>query len=155
MGTTSSDGILRSWTLSPESFPIWDTHYRIAKYTQSDTLPISREFVVDNIWCTKGERYKNKITKSWDDDDGDEGIEIEEPRSTMLLAGASGLGEWGRPEPGTIYKGEKNVHSNGPMILIKPSKLRPSMYYGITSAGQLAAHTVRFDALSNIRNRHR
>lgn len=38
---------------------------------------------------------------------------------------------------------------------MKASKSRPSLYYSITNGGQLIAHTVRFDAASNLRNRHR
>jgi hypothetical protein len=154
IGTTSSDGIVRYWTLSPESFPLWDTHFKIAKYGNEDTLPISREFEEDNIWCVKGHRFRSKEIKSWIEDD-DEGIEQAKIRSTKLLAGAVGLGQWGKPEPGTIYKGEENVQSKGTVLCIKPAKLRPSMYYCITTGGQLAAHTIRFNALSNLRNRHR
>jgi hypothetical protein len=145
---------LRYWTLSPESFPLWDTHFKIAHYGNKDTLPITREFEEDNIWCVKGQRFRDKAPKSWiADDDG--GIEQVTIRSAKLLAGAISLGEWGKPEPGSIYKGEENVPSKGTVLNPKPAKLRPSMYYCITSGGQLAAHTIRFDALSNLRNRHR
>jgi hypothetical protein len=147
---------MRYWTLSPEIFPLWDTYYRVANFSYNDTLPITREFESDNIWCVKDQQWlKSKTTtKSWLSE-GDEGIEIEQIRSTMLLAGGLGLGEWGRKEPGTKYKGEEIANAKGVSISIQPSKNRPSMYYAITSGGQLGAHTVRFDATSNLRNRHR
>ncbi|GAA5801476.1 hypothetical protein HPULCUR_006924 [Helicostylum pulchrum] len=150
LGTTSTDGIMRYWTLSPESLPIWDTLYRLTDFDAQDTLPIPQEFESENIWCTKDNRYKHKSTHTWLTE-VDEGHK----KSTMLLAGALGLGEWGRPETGTIYKGETVVRAKGSVVSVKSSKLRPSVYYCITSGGQLAAHTVRFDATSNLRNRHR
>lgn len=150
IGTTSSGGTMRYWTLAPECLPIWDTFYRVADFDKQDTLPIIRDFEEENIWCTVDQRYKRRATKSWYTD-VDEGV----PRSTMMLVGALGLGEWGTPENGTRYKGEVIASSKGAAVSVKPSKLRPSVYYCITSGGQLAAHTVRFDATSNIRNRHR
>ncbi|KAF1799366.1 WD40-repeat-containing domain protein [Mucor lusitanicus] len=155
LGTTASDGTMRYYTLSPEAFPIWDTHYRITRYDQQDSLPIVRERKQGNIWFTKDQNYKYANAQSWKTDMWDEGEYIEEERSTMLLAGALGLGEWGRPEPGTIYKGEEIVNARGAVVKVIPSKLRPSMYYSITSGGQLTANIVRFDAASNLRNRHR
>lgn len=161
IGTTTTDGVMRYWTLSPEGFPLWDTFYRVANFSYNDTLPITREFESENIWCVKDQQwsYKSKAsttTKSWLSSVGDGGgEEIEKLRSTMLLAGALGLGEWGKPEPGTIYKGEDRVDAKGAVVSIQPSKTRPSMYYTITSGGQLGAHTILFDASSNLRNRHR
>lgn len=155
IGTTSSDGVMRYWTLSPENLPIWDTHYKVAQFSKEDTLPITREFEEDNKWCVKGQVFRDKKQISWMTDENDEGIEEIEMRSTKLLAGSLALGEWGKPDPGTIYKGEENVQSKGMALALKPANLRPSMYYCITSGGQLAAHTVRFDAQSNLRNRHR
>lgn len=155
IGTTSSDGVMRYWTLSPENLPIWDTHYKIAQFSKEDTLPITREFEEENKWCVKGQVFREKKQKSWMTVDDDEGIEHTEMKFTKLLAGSLAMGEWGKPDPGTIYKGEENVPSKGMALALKPAKLRPSMYYCITSGGQLAAHTVRFDAQSNLRNRHR
>ncbi|KAL9538365.1 hypothetical protein MBANPS3_010988 [Mucor bainieri] len=155
LGTTASDGTMRYYTLSPEALPIWDTHYRITRYDQQDTLPIVRERKQGNIWFTKDQNYKYANAESWKTDVWDEGEYVEEERSTMLLAGALGLGEWGRPEPGTIYKGEEIVNARGAVVKVIPSELRPSMYYSITSGGQLTANIVRFDAASNLRNRHR
>ncbi|KAK4521291.1 uncharacterized protein ATC70_011905 [Mucor velutinosus] len=155
LGTTASDGTMRYYTLSPEALPIWDTHYRITRYDQQDTLPIVRERKKGNVWFTKDQNYKYANAQSWKTDIWDEGDYAEEERSTMLLAGALGLGEWGRPEPGTIYKGEEIVEARGAVVKVIPSKLRPSMYYSITSGGQLTASIVRFDAASNLRNRHR
>ncbi|EPB86426.1 hypothetical protein HMPREF1544_06788 [Mucor circinelloides 1006PhL] len=155
LGTTASDGTMRYYTLSPEALPMWDAHYRITRYDQQDTLPIVRERKQGNIWFTKDQNYKYANAQSWKTDMWDEGEYIEEERSTMLLAGALGLGEWGRPEPGTIYKGEEIVKARGAVVKVIPSKLRPSMYYSITSGGQLTANIVRFDAASNLRNRHR
>lgn len=155
IGTTSSDGVMRYWTLSPENLPIWDTHYKVAQFSKEDTLPITREFEEENKWCVKGQVFREKKHESWMTVDDDEGIEHTEMRFTKLLAGSLAMGEWGKPDPGTIYRGEENVPSKGMALALKPAKLRPSMYYCITSGGQLAAHTVRFDAQSNLRNRHR
>ncbi|KAL0136263.1 WD40-repeat-containing domain protein [Mucor lusitanicus] len=116
LGTTASDGTMRYYTLSPEAFPIWDTHYRITRYDQQDSLPIVRERKQGNIWFTKDQNYKYANAQSWKTDMWDEGEYIEEERSTMLLAGALGLGEWGRPEPGTIYKGEEIVNARGAVV---------------------------------------
>jgi hypothetical protein len=122
IGTTSSDGTMRYWTLSPEYFPVWDTHYRIGRYNHQDTLPIVRERDQNNIWFTKDQNYKYKNAKPWKTDVWDDEEESNEKRSAMMLSGALGLGEWGKPEPGTIYKGEKLVHANGAVITGKYTK---------------------------------
>ncbi|KAG2199367.1 hypothetical protein INT47_001549 [Mucor saturninus] len=150
IGTTSTGGLMRYWTLCPECIPIWDTFYRVANFDKQDTLPISHEYEPDNIWLTIDQRRKRKESKHWFST-----VDEDIPKSTMLLAGAMGLGEWGTPENGIQYKGEVIVASKGAAVSIKPSKLRPSMYYSITSGGQMAAHTVLFDAASVMRNRHR
>jgi hypothetical protein len=104
------------WALVPEIFPVWDTYYRIGRYNHRDTLPIVRERDHSNIWFTKDQNYKYKNAKPWKTDVWDEGKEPRENRSAMLLSGALGLGKWGRPEPSTMYKGEKLGQVKGAVI---------------------------------------
>ncbi|RCH83393.1 hypothetical protein CU098_004740, partial [Rhizopus stolonifer] len=150
IGTATSDGFMRFWTLSPESFPIWDTHYRITHYSNQDTLPIVRERDQDNIWCIKDQNYRYGDTRSWRTNVWKEDVVDQDKRSAILLAGALRLGQWGKQDSGLKYKGEESVQARGPVVSGKPST-----YYSITSGGQLTAHMVRFDTESNLRSRHR
>ncbi|KAI9478713.1 MAG: WD40-repeat-containing domain protein [Benjaminiella poitrasii] len=158
IGTTASDGVMRYWTLIPEQLPIWDTHYRIANYSPGDALPIVREH--EKHQSSKEDCYiDNDEKKLWKKDDAiwnDENDNEQQTRkSTMLLVGALGLGEWGRPEAGTNYKGENVVNAKGSVISVKASKTKPGAYYSITSGGQFTAHIVRFDAARDLRSHHR
>lgn len=154
LSTGATDGVLRYWALKCESLPIWDTIYRITEYDKEDTIPIpQKKYQTDNVWFINEEQNptgRRDSNNSWLSEFEDDHL-----KSTMLLVGSMGLGEWGRPETGTKYKGEDVVESRGPVVSIIASKLRAGLYYSITSGGQLAAHTVRFDAISNLRHRHK
>ncbi|KAI8364104.1 hypothetical protein BD560DRAFT_403639 [Blakeslea trispora] len=149
IGTTSSDGWMRYWSLSPESFPAWDTHYRITQYSHQDTLPIVRERDQRNVWCIKDQHYKYNDAKPWRTDawnDSDENITIQ--RSAKLLSGALCIAQWGK------QRFPQMRESKGPVISMKASLSRPGTYYSITNGGQLSIHLIQFDITSQMKNRH-
>ncbi|KAI8981856.1 hypothetical protein BDF20DRAFT_433284 [Mycotypha africana] len=156
---------MRCFTLSPEQFPVWDTYYRLADYDYDDTLPIVRQQSRDasTIWSfnkihhqniDNGPSFTHWLSRLSSTTEGQTEMN-KSKKSTMLLTGALGLGEWGIPEPGTVYKGENLANARGSVMQVKASKCRPCTYYSITDGGQLSSHTVRFDISSHLRSRHR
>ncbi|KAI8378268.1 WD40-repeat-containing domain protein [Choanephora cucurbitarum] len=152
IGTTSSDGFMRYWSLSPESFPAWDTHYRTTRYSNQDTLPIVRERDQHNMWCIKDQNYTYSDAKPWKTDawlNSDEDVQAQ--RSAKLLSGALYISQWGKQRTPSTDLAE----ARGPVVSIKTSLSIPGTYYSITGGGQLSVHMIRYDITSHIKNRYR
>ncbi|KAI8889334.1 WD40 repeat-like protein [Backusella circina FSU 941] len=156
--TASFDGTMRFWALSPETYPIWDTHYRLGNYGETDSLPlnygsITKKGSTNKGWSRQSNGYMYaKVMESWLSDGDSVNTE---PKTTMKLVGALGLGEWGRREPGPIYKGEPIVEARGAVLSITSARSHPNLYYCITGGGQLTSQTMRSDVATTIKCYHR
>jgi hypothetical protein len=149
---------MRFWALSPETYPMWDTHYRLGNYGETDSLPLNYGSIIkrgntNKGWSrqSNGYMYANEM-ETWLSDGDTLNIQ---PNTTMKLVGALGLGEWGKREPGPIYKGEPIVEARGAVLSIKSAKPHPNLYYCITGGGQLTSQTVRCNVATNINCYHR
>ncbi|KAG2171614.1 hypothetical protein INT43_008340 [Umbelopsis isabellina] len=62
-----------------------------------------------------------------------------------VCSGAAGIGEWGAATEHPVFVGEDIQPCQGPIVQVHTSQHMRSMFYCITSEGQLTAHNVRYN----------
>ncbi|KAG0190896.1 hypothetical protein DFQ28_001378 [Apophysomyces sp. BC1034] len=99
------------------------------------------------VWDTFHDLMNQPKHTMFDDDDPD-------LPEVVGLVGAAGVGTWGRSDVAPVYVGEDVEPSKGSVVAIRPSKMRPGLYYCATSRGQLTSQMMRFNQRNRLDYHH-